>query len=212
MTMRAAIWRCERCNAYHVGGLDIEDTDNDGIRAVCGAEWSTSSGPDCALSEIPMVAVPVDELDDGECLHCGYPILIGSGAVVQCDMCGGFCCEDHHQRHSAYVHHDVASAAMLTGGACGACPHPENLHDERIRTVGDGVAPCSTCAVCLAVHTGHPDDDEPDDDEPEDDEPDDQSSRKEDARNGIDYDHSRAKEDARNASYRDDPEDRHPRF
>ena len=79
MTTRCAIWQCERCTAYHIGGLDIEDAGMDGIRAVCGAEWRPDSGPDCELSEIPMVAVPVDEGDEAECLHCGYPILIGSG-------------------------------------------------------------------------------------------------------------------------------------
>ena len=113
-------------------------------------------------------------------------------------MCGFFCCEAHHVRHPTYVNHDIASPAARTGGTRGACPHPENVHDERIRTVGD--PPCSTCAVCVAIHTGRDDDDM--DDEPYD-EPDDHSSRKEDLRNGVDdYDHSRAKEDARNARYR----------
>ena len=38
---------------------------------------------------------------------CGYPVVHGSGAAVTCDMCGRFCCEDHHRRHPAYAHHDL---------------------------------------------------------------------------------------------------------
>ena len=133
------------------------------------------------VAEPVMIERGVNENTESECLHCGHPVIDGSGAVVRCEMCGPFCCEDHHRRHPSYARHDIAPDVVLTGVRCDGCAHPESLHDERIRTVGDGVAPCSTCAVCIAVHTGDPEDDEP----------------------GIEeYDHSRAKEDARNARYR----------
>jgi hypothetical protein len=126
-------------------------------------------------------ATTTEEAQEPDCLHCGYPIITGSGAVVQCEMCGVFCAEDHHRRHPSYAHHDIAPDAVQTGERCAGCAHPESLHGEWIRTTDDCVAPCTNCAVCIAVHTGHPDDDEP----------------------GIEeYDHSRAKEDARNARYR----------
>jgi hypothetical protein len=77
MTTSCAIWRCERCTAYHIGGLDIEDVRTDGIRAMCGAEWRPDSGPDCELWEIHMVAVPIGDDDENDeqdtSCHCGHP-------------------------------------------------------------------------------------------------------------------------------------------
>lgn len=38
MSEARSIWSCERCNAYHVGGLDLHWTEDDkGVRAICGA-------------------------------------------------------------------------------------------------------------------------------------------------------------------------------
>ena len=52
---------------------------------------------------------PNADHEDTECRHCGYPVVHGSGAAVTCDMCGAFCCEDHHRRHPAYAHHDLTA-------------------------------------------------------------------------------------------------------
>lgn len=49
-----SLWRCERCHAYHVGGLDIEDQPDDTIKAVCGAMWDANETND-ELWEMPYV-------------------------------------------------------------------------------------------------------------------------------------------------------------
>lgn len=57
-----SIWRCERCNAYHIGGLDLTETEESGDgggtwRAVCGATFTmATAASDVELSETPFVA------------------------------------------------------------------------------------------------------------------------------------------------------------
>lgn len=51
-----------------------------------------------------------DLADVPDCGHCGYPVRHGSGAAVTCDVCGSFCCEDHHRRHPAYRTHGLGVA------------------------------------------------------------------------------------------------------
>jgi hypothetical protein len=50
------------------------------------------------------------------CAHCGYPVRHGSGAAVTCDVCGSFCCEDHHRRHPAYGTHGPGAATSVSDG------------------------------------------------------------------------------------------------
>lgn len=55
-----AIWRCERCNAYHIGGLDLTETEEPGDgggtwTAICGAT-TTTAAPATELSETPFIA------------------------------------------------------------------------------------------------------------------------------------------------------------
>jgi hypothetical protein len=114
--------RCDDCGARgflkEVTIAEGDDPNPDGCD--CADCHRTINGTDpydhSLAKDTRNAAVLVDE----ECLHCGYPILAGSGAVVRCDMCGVFCCEDHHQRHPAYARHDVAanrSAARATRAA-----------------------------------------------------------------------------------------------
>ncbi len=64
-----ALWRCERCNAYHVGGIDVDyaETEPGGadVRAVCGAEWY-GDRPAEDLTEVGTAEVPGwDDVADG---------------------------------------------------------------------------------------------------------------------------------------------------
>lgn len=180
---------CPACGGTIQATVDVDMTlTADGWEiAPTGGDYRLYCENDCDDADFDEIETPdvyrltyVPETEEvPDCLHCGFPVFDRSGAVVRCEVCGPFCCEDHHVRHPSYAHHDIAPDAVPTGEWCDACAHPESLHDERIRTVGDGVAPCSTCAVCVAVHTGHPGDDEP----------------------GIE-EHDHANEDARNARYR----------
>ncbi len=51
-----------------------------------------------------------DLRDAPACGLCGHPVRHGSGAAVTCDVCGSFCCEDHHRRHPTYRRHDLGAA------------------------------------------------------------------------------------------------------
>jgi hypothetical protein len=48
-----------------------------------------------------------DLADVPDCGHGGHPVRHGSGAAVTCNVCGSFCCQDHHRRHPAYRTHDL---------------------------------------------------------------------------------------------------------
>jgi len=54
-----SIWRCEKCNAYHIGGLDLTSSEGEGDvvwTAVCGATYKLN-GPDAGeMWETPLVA------------------------------------------------------------------------------------------------------------------------------------------------------------
>lgn len=54
-----SVWRCERCNAFHLGGIDTEafqtPDGTEGIRAVCGAEWREDR-PSPDMWETPITA------------------------------------------------------------------------------------------------------------------------------------------------------------
>jgi hypothetical protein len=69
-TTKRAVWRCEPCNAFHVGGIDLTSTDENGgtWTAVCGTVYRIDQ-PSSELWETPLTATdPYPEMwqDGGE--------------------------------------------------------------------------------------------------------------------------------------------------
>lgn len=60
--MPRALWRCEPCNAYHVGGEDIHD-DGDDIVANCGARWVDGERND-ELYEVGTAYIPAKDAEE----------------------------------------------------------------------------------------------------------------------------------------------------
>jgi hypothetical protein len=99
------------CSPHGWDGCDECGTD-DRLHLVDGAEpyehsRATEDARNASIS--PDDEAP-GERDTRECLHCGYPVVHGSGAAGgACDVCGSFCCEDHYLRYPAYAQHDIAA-------------------------------------------------------------------------------------------------------